>query len=130
MERVEKFFFGVAWFMGISIILLGVVHLAFLNPDLRPDNGVDSGWIPLIGEVPIAVMPLAWEFPTGAAIIGGLLYYTKRPMLWGIALALGAISYSIHFFYFPPIAILAIGVIWAVIVRSKRLGVNTTVNTA
>ena len=130
MARVEKIFFGVAWFMGISTILLGVVHLAFLNPDFRPDNDVDSGWIPFIGEVPILVMPLAWEFPTGAAIIGGLLYYTKRAMVWGMALALGTISYSIHFFYFPPIAILAIGVTWAVIVRSKRLGVNTTVKAA
>ena len=121
MRKVEGFFLGVAWLMGITMIAIGVVHLAFLNPDLRPVDGRDTGWMPLIGDVPILMMVLGWEFPTAALILGGLIYHRRRPRLAGASVAFGAISYSIHLWYFVIVPILTIVVLTAVVVRSRRL---------
>ena len=49
--------------MGITMIAIGVVHLAFLNPDFRPADSEGTGWIPLVGEVYILWMVFGWDFP-------------------------------------------------------------------
>ena len=103
------------------MIAIGVAHLAFLDPDLRPADGRDTGWIPLVGDVPILWMVLAWEFPTAALILGGLISHRRMPRLAGAAVAVGAISYSIHLWYFVIVPVLTVFVIATVVVRSLRL---------
>ena len=57
--KAEKYITGLAWFMGVSMLLIAAVHIAFLNPDFRLDGGQDTGWILFVGDVPILVMVLA-----------------------------------------------------------------------
>ena len=118
--RAEKIFIVVAWLMGISMIAQGAVHLAFLNPDFRPADDADASWARILS------FSLIWELPTGASILGGLIYQSRRPRLAATLVALGVVSYSIHFRYFVVIPILAFAVIATVLQRSRRLARQQT----
>ena len=124
MKRTEKILIIVAWIMGITMALLAAVHTAFLNPAFRPDNGRESGWIPLVGDVPILVMVLAWELPTAVLILGGLYYQSRMPRRMGVALSLGVISYAVHLWYFPPAILFAVLVVVVAIARARRPAVS------
>ena len=120
MRIAERFLIGVAWFMGVTMIAIAATHLVFINTDLRPADGGNAGWMPLIGEVPILWMILGWEIPTAGLVISGLIYHSRRPRLGGAAIVLGTISYSIHLWYFVIVPILTLLVLAAVVVRSRR----------
>ena len=121
MRNAERFFIGVAWLMGITMIAIGAAHLVFLNPDLRPADGRDMGYMPLIGDLPILWMVLGWELPTAALVLGGLVYHRRMPGAGAAAATLGALSYAVHLWYFVPVLILTGPVIAAVVLRTRRL---------
>ena len=111
---------GTAWFMGITMIALGAAHLVFLNPDLRPNGGPNTGYTPLIGDVPILLMLFGWGIPTASLIVGGLVYHNRRRIKGPIAVAIGVTSYAVHLFYFGPLPLLAILVVATMAVHSRR----------
>ena len=121
MRNVERFFIGIAWLMGFTMIAIAVAHVAFLITDLRPDGGRDNGWIPIIGDVPIPWMVFGWEVPTAALILGGLIYQRPMPRFGSTATIVGVTSFGMHFFYFVPIPILAVLVTVGILIRSGRL---------
>ena len=106
--------------MGISMLLIAAVHIAFLNPDFRPDGAQDTGWILFVGDVPILVMVLAWELPTAALILVGLYYQSRKPQNMGVVLSLGVTAYAAHLWYFPPAILFAILVVAIAIARARR----------
>ena len=57
-------------------------------------------------------------------VFGGLIYHSRTPIFAGAVVALGVISYSLHLWYFVVVPVLAILVIAAVMVRSRRLVAN------
>lgn len=120
MKRTEKYLIAVAWVMGIAMVLITGVHIAFLNPAFRPDGDTESGWIPLVGDVPIIVMILGWELPTAILILGGLGFQSRMPRRMGVALSLGVISFAVHLWYFPPVIVLAILVVAVTFARARR----------
>ncbi|PZC47447.1 MAG: hypothetical protein C1O27_001394 [Chloroflexi bacterium] len=109
-----RFLTGFAWFMGLSMIALGMVHIVFITTNLGPEVTGDEWFSPVW-------MIAAWELPTAAAILGGLIYARRWPWPAALALAVGAISYGVHLYYFWLVAFLAVLVAARALAMARRL---------
>jgi hypothetical protein len=89
----ERLLTGVAWFMGLTMTAIGVAHIVIITTNFGPEVTGDEWFSPVW-------MIASWEFPTAAAILGGLVFARRWPWPAAIALAVGVVSYGVHLYYF------------------------------